>query len=487
MICPALFLSNTNTMFTIFIIVYLFTSGLAFLSIIFYGARPSKSLSWLLVIVFMPFIGVLFYILFGINKRKFKIFKLKQTKYRRLYDTNHKNNNNISVFDSFKSRKRNKLSNLLSKNNNFFPCDGNEIQLLQDGKETFETLFKYIADAKKFIHLQYYILEEGELMDTLLKILEKKTKEGIEVRILYDAIGSFDWKQKSIKRFKAIGVKIHASMPLRFGSIIFSFNYRNHRKIVIIDGEIGFTGGFNLTDKYIKPFSELGVWQDTHVKLKGPVVESLHKVFIKDYFFASKEAILLDSKYLPKLVHKGDSIVQIVASGPDSDYAAIMQQYLMLINLADKTICIANPYFIPSASILNALKIAALSGVSVKILLPEKSDSVLALYSMRSYFEEILEAGVEIFLKPDTFLHSKIMMIDGEILSIGSGNFDNRSFNHNFETNVLIYDSENSIKVTDTFNIDCIDENKLNLEDFNTRPSKEKFLEGLARFFSPLL
>lgn len=474
-------------MISILIIVYVITSGLAFLGIIFYGARPSRSLSWLFAVVFLPYIGVIFYLLFGLNRRKLKFFKLKQTYKRKLYDIQYHKSNNHKPFDKFTSHKKDKLATLLSKNNKYLPFDGNRVEVLQDGKSTFSSIFEAIKNAKEFIHIQYYILEEGELMDEMLRLFEEKIEQGVEIRMMYDAIGSFDWKRKSIKRFKRIGVTICTSMPLRFGSFIFSFNYRNHRKIVIIDGIIGFTGGCNLTDRYIKSICNMGIWEDTHLKIEGPAVESLHKVFIKDYYFASKEDILLDSKYLPKQETIGDSIVQIVASGPDSDYSAIMQQYIMLINLAEDFICIANPYFIPSSQILTAIKIAALSGVRVQILLPEASDSVTARYSMRSYFEEIMKAGVEIYLRKDVFLHSKLVLIDGEILSIGSGNFDNRSFDHNFETNALIYDSNLSKEVHKVFSADCKSSTRLEYDQFIKRPIQDKFFEGLARFFSPLL
>ena len=474
-------------MVTILIIAYVITSGLAFLGIIFYGARASRSLSWLLVIIFMPFVGVFFYLLFGINRRKIKFFRLKQNYKRQLYDHNNTSNNTHIPFENFTSNKKEKLSVLLTNNSNFSPFNGNKVEVLNDGKATFEAIFSAIRNAKSFVHVQYYILEEGELLDTMYDLFKVKIAEGVEIRMMYDYLGSSDWKRKSIRRFRKIGVTICASMPLRFGSLLFAFNYRNHRKIVVVDGEIGFTGGFNVTDKYIKPISDLGIWQDTHVQIEGPAVESLHKVFIKDFYFASKEDILLDKKYLPKLEHKGTSTLQIVASGPDSDYAAIMQQYIMLINLAEKNVNIANPYFIPSPQVLTALKIAALSGVEVKILLPEKSDSVMALYSMRSYFEEIMLAGVKIYLKGDTFLHSKLVIIDSELVSIGSGNFDNRSFDHNFETNVLIYDSQIAKEVYKKFSEDCETCMLLDLNQFLKRSKKEKFFEGFAQFFSPLL
>lgn len=463
------------------------TSGIALLGVIFYGARPSRSLGWLFTIVFIPYLGVVFYILFGINRRKLRLFQLKQTYKRRLYDKHHEGNNNRQPFENFKSNKKQKLATLISNNNKFLPYAGNSLEVLKDGESTFASIFKAIKNAKTFIHVQYYILEEGELMDAFFALFKEKIKEGVEVRVMYDAIGSFDWRRESIKRFKSIGVTICSSMPLRFGNVLFSLNYRNHRKIVIVDGKVGFTGGFNLTDRYIKPVSNMGIWEDTHLKIKGPAVESLHKVFIKDYYFASKEDILLDKQYLPQQDNEGNSIVQVVASGPDSDYAAIMQQYIMLINLAEHTISIVNPYFIPSAQVLTALKIAALSGVRVQILLPEQSDSITAKYSMRSYFEEIMQAGIEIYLKKDTFVHSKLVVIDSEILSIGSGNFDNRSFDHNFETNMLVYDGNLATEVHEDFVENCKASSKLDLNTYVKRPLQNKFLEGIARFFSPLL
>ncbi|MFS4482243.1 cardiolipin synthase [Hyunsoonleella sp. 2307UL5-6] len=474
-------------MISVLIIIYIIISGLALLGVIFYGARPSKSLSWLFVIIFMPYLGVVFYVLFGLNRRKIRLFKLKQTLKRKLYDEKFHDDNARKPFENFQSQKREKLATLISNNNNYLPYNGNSVELLEDGDTTFSSIFKAIKNAKCFIHIQYYILEEGELMDKLFALFKEKIKQGVEIRVMYDAIGSFDWKRKSIRRFKSIGVVICSSMPLRFGNFIFSMNYRNHRKIVIVDGIIGFTGGFNLTDKYIKPVSNMGIWEDIHLKISGPAVESLHKVFIKDYFFASKEDILLNTKYLPKQQITGNSIVQIVASGPDSDYAAIMQQYIMLINLAENSICIANPYFIPSAQVLTALKIAALSGVRVQILLPFQSDSVTAKYSMRSYFEELMQAGVEIYLKKNVFLHSKMVITDIEILSIGSGNFDNRSFDHNFETNALVYNRELAALAYKSFVDDCKLSVKLEFKKFKTRSTQEKFYEGVARFLSPLL
>jgi cardiolipin synthase len=275
-------------------------------------------------------------------------------------------------------------------------------------------------------------------------------------------------------------------MPIRFGNLLFTLNYRNHRKIIIIDGQVGFTGGVNVSDKYIKPISDLGIWEDLHTKLEGPVVKSLHRIFVKDYHFASKEELLLTKDYFPEIPSSGSRIVQIVAAGPDSKQPAIMQQYIAMINSAEKYICIANPYFIPGRAVIQALTVAALSGVEIRLLVPEVSDSTMAKFSMFSRFEQLLEVGVKIYLRPD-FSHSKMIIIDGEIASIGSGNFDYRSFEHNFETNALLYDTELTAQVKEEFDEVCANCKCIDYEDFKERSVWKRLLEGLAKFFSPLL
>ena len=291
---------------------------------------------------------------------------------------------------------------------------------------------------------------------------------------------------KVVKRFRDIGVNASSTMPIRFGNLLFTLNYRNHRKILVIDGNIGYTGGYNFSDKYIKPISELGVWQDLHLKIEGPAVNSLQRVFVKDFHFATKEDLIVQDACFPKIKSQGEHIAQIVSSGPDSKYPAIMQQYLAMINLAKKSICIANPYFIPGAPVLEALRIASLSGIEVNLLTPRKSDSLMAKYSMFSRFEDLLEVGVRIFLRPD-FSHSKVIVIDNEIVSVGSGNFDYRSFEHNFETNVLVYNKELASTTETLFRNHCTKDIQLDYIAFKKRPLLTKFMEGLAKFFSPLL
>ena len=473
--------------YTVLWLAYIGVTLWSIVNIIFNGSRATKMISWSLSVIILPFLGPLLYYLFGINRRKFKLFKLKQTEKRKLYSETYKElkggEQSVHEFEDYKHAK---LASLIRKNSYFAPYEGNEITLLNSGEEAFGAIFNAIKEAKEFIHLQYYILEDGMLLDTFFELFQEKVKEGVEIRMLYDSLGSNSMRGKMVKRFKKIGVKAYSTMPIRFGNLLFTLNYRNHRKIIIIDGKIGFTGGFNVSDKYMKPISDLGIWQDLHLKLQGPVVNSLQRVFVKDYHFAGKEELLLQDKYFPKIAPSGDTIAQIISSGPDSKYPAIMQQYLAMINIAKKSICIANPYFIPGEPVLEAIRIAALSGIKVTLLTPKISDSLLAQYSMFSTFESLLEVGVNIYLRPD-FSHSKVIVIDGEIVSVGSGNFDYRSFEHNFETNAILYDAEKASEIEELFLGHCNDKIKLDLESFKNRSPLSKFLEGLAKFFSPLL
>jgi len=471
----------------LFWVPYLVCTIWSIINIIFYGSRPSKMLSWTLIVSIIPFLGPLLYYLFGVNRRKFKLFTLKQAERKKLYSDTYKEleggEHSVYKFDEYA---KDKLATLIRGNSYFAPYSGNAVTLLNSGDKTFDAIFEAIKNAKKFIHLQYYIIEEGELLDKLYDLFEIKIAEGVEIRMIYDSFGSMNMKGKVVGRFKDLGVQAFPTMPIRFGNLLFTLNYRNHRKILIVDGNVGFTGGFNFSDKYIKPISELGIWEDLHVKLEGPTVNSLHRVFIKDYHFASSEKLMLQDLYFPEIAPQGSVVAQTISSGPDSRYPAIMQQYLAMISLAKKSICIANPYFIPGAPVLEALRIAALSGIQINLLTPKNSDSILAKYSMFARFEDLLYAGANIYLRPD-FSHSKVIIVDDEIVSIGSGNFDYRSFEHNFETNVLIYDKDKAAEVSKLFQNHCNDEILLKYDVFKNRSIFTKFIEGLAKFFSPLL
>ena len=459
----------------------------AFYNILYFGVKPSKSLSWVLITFLFPFLGVFVFTLFGINRRKIKFFELKETKKRKNYIKNTFTNNNANnLIDELKSTKAKKISNLIYNNTNISLSDNNKVTVLKNGKETFDAIYNAIKNAKEFIHLQYYIIEEGEIFSKIIELLKQKRKENIEVRILYDAIGSYHLKNDTKEQLQNIGIEIYPEMPLKYGNFIFTLNYRNHRKICVIDNKIGFTGGVNISDEYITDDDFLGVWEDAHLKIEGDAVLNLHKSYIKDYYYATEIDLGKKDKYTKCYKVNKNTKVQIVSSGPDYEQSVVMQQYLSFINLAETSICVMNPYFIPTFSILEAFKIAALSGVKVTLLLPKKSDSKIATYSMHSFFEILLKAGVEIYLRDD-FSHGKVIFIDDEIASIGSTNFDCRSFEHNYELNAIIYDKEITGEIRKEFNMRKEKATKIALEMFLKRSKKQKTLERICRFFSPLL
>lgn len=473
-------------MSTILLIIHILLALIAVTTIVMYGSSPSRSLGWILITIILPFLGVLLYILFGVNRREFKLFRLKHAQKRKLFDKEYDFQSSLKRDLYFDSLNKNKIATLLFNSSGFLPYPGNKVTILEDGQTAFSTIFNKIDGAQRYVYMQYYMIEEGEILERLCNLIEKKIKEGVNFKIIYDSIGSSGLTNSTKERLKKLGVEIFPITPFKPGKLLYTLNYRNHRKIIIIDDSIGFTGGFNISDKYIKAESELGIWKDDHVCIEGPAVKSLLQIFIKDYYFASNNEEILKGLVTSEIPEQGNTTVQIVSGGPDYDYLSIMHQYLALIHHAEKQIYIANPYFIPSRSVLQALIMASLSGVKVSLLIPSKSDSKLTKNSMYSYFTEMLKAGIVINLQ-ENFLHSKVIIIDDEIVSIGSGNFDHRSFEQNYETNALIYDKELVKNFSKKFETDCKNCRMLSLEEHESRPLINKLSENIARLFSPLL
>ena len=471
---------------TLFTILYILTSVWAIGAIIYHGRRPSRSISWALAIITLPILGAVLYYLFGMNRRKFKFFNTKEFEKRNQY-THPK----ISAQEKFWTHfdddiRKERLNRLIKASSDTTAKSGNKVTALQDGGETFNVLFKAMEEAEKFIHVQYYILERGNLLYKMLELFERKIKEGVEIRILYDSLGSYKLRGQPRKEFQDVGVKIYPIMPIRLKNLLFSLNFRNHRKIVIIDNTVAFTGGVNVSDKYIKRENGLGKWKDVHLRLEGPIVNDLHLVFLKDYFFASNKEDFHISDYLTEQTAKGDVDAQVVAGGPDSKHPTIMQQYIGMMNQAKRSIRIANPYFVPGEAFLQSLKITALEGVEISLLVPKKSDSKAAKFAMFSHFEELLQVGVKIYLRDD-FAHSKIMIVDDDLVSIGSGNFDIRSFELNYETNVLMYNKAINTDMTEEFDKICEKSDPMTLERYQNRTIWLRFLEGLFKFLKPLI
>jgi cardiolipin synthase len=473
-------------------ILYALLAIFMVIRLLIYGIRPTKTLAWLLAIFTIPVAGMLFYFVLGRNRKKNKFFKLKKTKeiaeylekVEQYYHTLGKKNN-LEIPEPIIEHI--KLVKMIVKSSKFLPSTGNELIPLKNGPSTFDAIFKAMEEAKEFIHIQYYIFEEGELSEKFMSILDRKAKEGVQVRLLFDGLGSRMLTKRYIKSLRQAGIEVCSFLPMRFGNLLSSVNYRNHRKIVIVDGIIAFTGGINVSDKYIMGDPELGVWFDMHLQLKGPIINSLQAVFATDWNFASGEDHFLSMDYFKAIPSTGKSIAQVISSGPDSDFASIHQLYFSLINRAKKYIYITNPYIIPGDALMAALRVSALGGVDVRLLLPANSDSFLVKWSVQSYFEHLLEAGVKIFLFQDGFLHSKVIVSDDELATIGTANLDIRSFEQNYEVNVLVYEKEFAEILKNDFLSDCEKSIRINYDDHLKRPNMERLKEGMAKVFSPVL
>ncbi len=320
-----------------------------------------------------------------------------------------------------------------------------------------------------------------------MQLFKHKAEQGVKVRIIYDGVGSYSLSKSYIRKLKAIGVEVYPFLPFKWDRFLASLNYRNHRKIIIVDGEIAFTGGINISDKYLKGDLVLGKWNDMHLQLKGPSVLDLQVVFAIDWFLVSGDTSEFEIGFPTLSPSVGNKTVQIVYGGPDDYFSPIGQTYFSIISNAKEYLYITNPYIIPGTAILRALEVVANSGVDVRLLVSAKADSVLVNWSVRSYFESLLKAGVKIYLFPDGFLHSKIIVSDNKIVSIGTANLDIRSIEQNYEVNAIVYDQETANLLREDFLKESQQSIAMDYATFKNRSYLDKLKEGFAKVFSPLL
>ena len=476
---------NQPIIFTILSVTYILIGVFIIVRLLLNGMRPTKTLAWMLAIFTIPVGGILLYLMLGRNRRKNKLFKLKRTPKVNAYIQRALQHYVPISIQEYKEHQ--KLISLITQNSYFAPSSGNQLTLLKNGEPTFRAIFEALKNAKHFIHLEYYIFEEGELTKELFQLFSEKVKSGVQIRIIYDGIGSRSLSKKYIKKLNEIGVETSRFLPIRFGKFLNSINYRNHRKIIVVDDEIAFTGGINVSDKYVKGDPNLGVWHDTHLQIQGPVVHSLQTIFAMDWFLITEDEDILDTAYFAPDQKTGEATVQIVHSGPDSDFSAARQLFFSMINEAKDYVYITNPYIIPGESILESLKVASLSGVDVRLLLSKKSDNPIVKWCVRSYFEDLLQAGVKIYLFPEGFVHSKTIVADDTVSSVGTTNLDIRSFEQNYEVNAVVYEDSFSIALKNDFLQDCNHSIELKYDTFVKRPWHHKIREGVAKIFSPVL
>ncbi|MCK9625967.1 MAG: cardiolipin synthase [Bacteroidales bacterium] len=458
---------------------------------------PIKTLSWVVILISLPYIGLILFFFFGQNYRKKKIFGRKAVQDLKLrkkitLEQIEQYKDTDSILKELLPYKKIILQNLES-NYSLLSVDKN-ISFYFSGKEALEAMLDSIKAAQKHVHLQSFIFEDDNIGIRFKDALIAKAKEGVEVRVMFDSIGSRKTKNKFFKEMIKEGVEVLEFSPVRFMMPTSKINYRNHRKILVVDGKVGFIGGVNIADRYC----DGGVykeWRDTHMKIIGESVFSMQACFLLDRYFIINQHLKRRKKYYPdfEITKPSEDISdtsyysQVITSGPDSDWASIMQCYFTAISGAQNHIYINTPYLTPTESLLNAIKITALGGVKVSVMLPEKADSKLIHYSTMSYVQDLIKAGVDVYLFKNGFNHSKSISIDGKFCIVGSANMDNRSMNNDFEITSIIYNESCAQTIEKQFEKDILRCTHVSIIKWKNRDWKQKVKESFSRLVSPLL
>ncbi len=484
-------LSAIGLLYTISVV---FTAILIFLE----NRNTSKTVSWLLLLVFLPGIGFLMYLIFGENVRSKKYVQNRKIAAEFL---NSSELQGVIQFDNLVDMQRQvmkicpmfqeddqRVINLILNSGNLPVTVNNDVQLFCEGIAKFDSLLKDFENAKKHIHMEYFILKDSIIGNKIREMLIRKSREGVKVRIIYDDVGSWRlyMEQSYIKSLKDAGCEVRSYVLEKFPFIYRNINRRDHRKIVIIDGKIGYIGGINIGDEYVHQNPYFGFWRDTHLRIKGEAVYSLQITFLLAWYMMTGQKIE-ESFLFPSMSDiKKNGIVQIATSQASTPHETIYQAYFAGISGARKSIYIQTPYFIPDEALLTALKTALLAGVKVKIMFPSFPDHFIVYHASHSYLEEVMELGAEVYLYKKGFLHSKVVVIDRELATVGTANMDIRSFSLNAEINAFLYDDENVRKIYEMFEKDLKDCVCLNDKHYRKTIWK-RVLEAFCRLFSPIL
>ncbi|MBT2653872.1 cardiolipin synthase [Bacillus sp. ISL-18] len=475
--------------------IFGFLSVLITLSVIFIGfviffenRHPTQTITWLVVLGSFPLIGFIFYLLFGRNYRKEKMFRKKYFLDKQAFltvegDDDPRGQEKLNLMGQHQG----KLFKLAQKLGNSPISFDTATKVLTNGEETFQHIMEQLKRARHHIHLEYYIVRHDQIGQEIKEILIQKASEGVKIRFLYDAVGSWQLSKHYINALRNAGIEAVSFGPVKLPFLNNKFNFRNHRKIIVIDGNIGFVGGLNIGDEYLGRNKEIGFWRDTHLMLKGEAVRTLQLIFLQDWYYMTNHSFLTAEYLSPQIDHKHHGGVQLIAGGPDNEWSVIKNIFFSMIASAEKSVWIASPYFIPDEDIFSAIKVAALSGVDVRLLVPNRPDKRIVFHASRSYFPELLEAGVKVYEYQRGFMHSKIVIVDNELASIGTSNMDMRSFHLNFEVNAFLFRTKSTEELVEEYINDLKFARQLDLEIFQQRHIGFRILESTARLLSPLL
>ena len=458
-------------------------------TILLENRNPVKAIAYILVLVFIPIVGLIVYYYLGRDLRKRRRFTLKGSKdevlFLRYWESQRAQLEQMQLELRQQAGSKQELSAMLLNTRQSVLSKNNQVQLLINGEEKFPAVFSALRAAKHHIHIEYYMVAADDVGNELTEILIEKLNVGVQVRFIYDDMGS-DRIGDIPKRLREQGASVYTFSPVLVDFYL-NANYRNHRKIIVVDGTVGFVGGINLDERYINNGKHPTFWRDTHLRIEGDAVNILQLQFLMSYRYCSKEIFPFAEPFFQRSVPTGNCFTDIVASGPDSEWPIAMQTILMAINIAQRSIRISNPYFIPTEELLTALQMAALAGKDVQLMLPLKGDSYIVQHAALSYIKPLLAAGVKIFFYTRGFIHAKTMVIDNNLAWVSSVNFDNRSFYLNCEIGALIYDQEVAGKLNRAFDEDLLYAVPVQETRWNRRNVLKRFMDAVCRLLTPLL
>lgn len=475
--------------------ILLLNAALAVVLIFIEEKRPRKAVAWLLIMIVLPVAGPILFIIFGQNLRKQKASARKETRDRQYVEEivrQHRLNyltEDIQLKKDGMSEYRDMMDFLVKSNAAFLTVD-NKVKVLSEGPEKMESLFQAIREARDHVHVEYYIIRDDDLGHKFLDLLAQKQREGVQVRLLVDGVGT-RMSPRNYNPIKEAGGKVEVFFPPLVSFLPFlnhRINYRNHRKIVVVDGKVGFVGGFNIGDEYVGKDPDFGHWRDSHVRIEGRAVLALQLRFLLDWNYISSEELDISPQLFPPDYTVGEgTLIQIINSGPDKRWEPLKLAFLKIIYEARESLYIETPYFVPDESVRDALAMAAMSGVDVRVIIPEKPDHPFVHWVSLSYIGELHETGVRGYLYRNGFLHAKTVVVDGKLASIGSANWDIRSFELNFETNAIIYSPEVGREQVRVFMDDISQSRELTKDDFQQRPLFLRLRIFVSRLFTDIL
>lgn len=468
----------------IFYPIYAIVTLGALLAVLMDHRQPAKTVAWVLVLVFLPVVGIVIYFFFGQNTRKERFISqrsLDQLTKRSMLEFAEQKNLKIPADQGA-------LIKLFTNQNWSFPFKDNEVDIYTNGYDFFHMLLRDIGKAKNHVHIDSYIFNDDALGYMVADELVEKASQGVEVRVIYDDVGCWNVKNEFFERMREAGIEVHAFMPVKFPAFTGKVNYRNHRKLCVIDGRIGYIGGMNIATRYIKGRSGLA-WRDTHLRIRGGAVYGIQRAFLVDWYFVDR-TLITNRRYYPEVSEKlkNDCLIQIVTSSPISPWPDIMQGYVRILLQAKHYVYMETPYFLPTEPVLFAMRTAALAGVDVRLMIPYKTDAKLVEWASRSYVMQTVESGVKIYLYKAGFNHSKLLVSDDALCTVGSTNIDFRSFENNFEANAFIYDEQMACRLKDVYLQDVKESVLLeDVRDLGNQTFIQRLWESLVRLISPLL